>query len=271
MRKKQPQTAASIPEVDARDYVQFLFSIPVYTRRDDPLRLGGKHPISENDLFQVGRTLFQLAQLADKRDSPDLCRFAEQVWLLPLRYRFDGDEPTRNRLAPPDKAKTVLGRIAGRVNSELCAKAVEMLDDFEVSTKDSFIRSSVEYRGDGGSFAFPRKYRHPEDDLTFRIVEARRALKEAGCPQPIAYIASTLDSSALQSLSRAQIVSRLRPYKAKDVAKDVTDFRAMLPVPYRDWYVLRRLAIPSPRTEAELEKPFNLKPWDETGRKGTAR
>jgi hypothetical protein len=173
-------------------------------------------------------------RLATRTGSTDLQRLADKVWRLGL---FVG-----RTLAAPPVCRRVLERIrGGLVEPALCDKGLEALNSFDPKLSPMASRT-VQYRSDpsvdpkvdgchGAWYRTSVRQRHwPDNDLTYRLIDAFFALEAAGCTTSVAVIQRLLP--ATEGITRADIRSRIRRFQQIGPA-------VLKELPYRNNYVVR--------------------------------
>ena len=233
----QPEPT-TLPEVDVRDYLDYLFAMPLWKRQ---ARI-------ETDLtLAAARTLRQLAL---RRRSKPILQLAGRLWALPLRGEWPGP------VLPPAKIRKALETLsdAGLVPEQERRAAVAELEGFRPRSIPASA-THVGYAGPDGSVYFPTertiamakarqagqtdrddpkrlKSHYPADDLTFRLEDGFRALKEAGCKTPTAELTRALNARRVKAKqwSAEAVRKRLRGRK--------TEPRHWMASPYRQGYWL---------------------------------
>jgi hypothetical protein len=221
------------PVRDVVEYVDFVMIQPLHKRMD-------KKSVDLTKAMAVARTLLQLA--GDK-GSKEIQRLAHRIWMLAL-------QSTTGDIAPPRVVEAFLRDHNQQLAGDQCDVARQALEGFTPRPNRHKL-PYVEYRGRGGAeyLYVGRKKRWPKDDLTFRLVDAYWALKEAGCRQCIAVLARRLTAIIGKKWTWNMIESRIKPYKTIRPSN-------WLHFPWREryWLYVNRASEHPPR--CDVEQPF---------------
>jgi hypothetical protein len=227
--------------MDVIDYIDFLFTQPLHERVD-------RQRIDDN-AHAVARTL---VQVADSTGFHEIRQLATRILLLDLQMGV-------GNVAPPKVVLKFLQVHEQRLPCTQYKIARSALKNFKPRPKRHAF-THVEYRGRGGAeyYWVGSKKRWPQNDLTFRLVDAYWALKNAGWPQPVAFLARRLNELAETDLigipetkwTSNKIESRIKPHKKLE--------KPWIHFPWREryWLYLNRGKLE--KTRRSTEQPFEF-------------